>query len=313
MKKNLSLSLALMAGICASAQNVCTIDAKAWLTEKGAADPTALTAIDANSVIVDNEDVTVSTGAADQYKAVDIAFNGYNKVRFGADKDVDCSDLGLQGNSNPKGAGGEDPAKNFVQPGTGAYYVVKAKKDGYFYAVLKASSNKAYTVFEEGKCLSYTLAMNIADDADKNADPITNGVLTYTLPADEEGFYDQSNGTILWPIQIYHNNNAEATSAGNGLGVIMFKVYADCNYVFNAVGSKASFKGFCYSENPVDVSIVAEDGSTLKLLSGGSTDITEINTDKNDVDAPAYNIAGQRVNKNAKGIVIINGKKYVNK
>lgn len=88
----------------------------------------------------------------------------------------------------------------------------------------------------------------------------------------------------------------------------MFKVYADCNYVFNAVGSKASFKGFCYSENPVDVSIVAEDGSTLKLLSGGSTDITEINTDKNDVDAPAYNIAGQRVNKNAKGIVIINGK-----
>lgn len=105
MKKILSLSLALMAGICASAQNVCTIDAKAWLTEKGAADPTALTAIDANSVIVDNEDVTVSTGAADQYKAVDIAFNGYNKVRFGADKDVDCSDLGLQGNSNPKGAG----------------------------------------------------------------------------------------------------------------------------------------------------------------------------------------------------------------
>lgn len=313
MKKILSLSLALMAGICASAQNVCTIDAKAWLTEKGAADPTVSTAIAANSVIVDNEDVTVSTGAADQYKAVDIAFNGYNKVRFGADQDVDCSDLGLQGNSNPKGAGGEDPAKNFVQPGTGAYYVVKAKKDGYFYAVLKASSNKAYTVFEEGNCLSYTFAMNIADGADTNADPITNGVLTYTLPADADGFYDQSNGTILWPIQIYHNN-AEATSAGNGLGVIMFKVYADCNYVFNAVGSKASLKGFCYSENPVDVSIVAEDGSTLKLLSGsGSTGITEINTDKADVNAPAYNIAGQRVNKNAKGIVIINGKKYVNK
>ena len=40
---------------------------------------------------------------------------------------------------------------------------------------------------KKAKCLSYTLAMNIADDADKNADPITNGVLTYTLPADEEG------------------------------------------------------------------------------------------------------------------------------
>ena len=87
MKKILSLSLALMAGICASAQNVCTIDAKAWLTEKGAADPTALTAIDANSVIVDNEDVTVSTGAADQYKAVDIAFNG-NTVQEGCSSDM---------------------------------------------------------------------------------------------------------------------------------------------------------------------------------------------------------------------------------
>ena len=32
-----------------------------------------------------------------------------------------------------------------------------------------------------------------------------------------------------------------------------------------------------------------------------------------DANAPAYNLAGQRVNANAKGLVIKNGKKYVNK
>ena len=34
--------------------------------------------------------------------------------------------------------------------------------------------------------------------------------------------------------------------------------------------------------------------------------------DKN-VDAPAYNLAGQRVNDAYKGIVVKNGKKYMNK
>lgn len=44
----------------------------------------------------------------------------------------------------------------------------------------------------------------------------------------------------------------------------------------------------------------------------GGTGISNITADEN-ADAPAYNIAGQRVNANAKGLVIRNGKKYVNK
>lgn len=44
----------------------------------------------------------------------------------------------------------------------------------------------------------------------------------------------------------------------------------------------------------------------------GGTGISNITADEN-ADAPAYNIAGQRVNANAKGLVIKNGKKYVNK
>lgn len=46
---------------------------------------------------------------------------------------------------------------------------------------------------------------------------------------------------------------------------------------------------------------------------GVPTSINGITTDAADENAPIYNLAGQRVNKNAKGILIQNGKKFVNK
>lgn len=41
------------------------------------------------------------------------------------------------------------------------------------------------------------------------------------------------------------------------------------------------------------------------------TGINNITTEATDADAPVYNLAGQRVGKNAKGVLIKNGKKYV--
>ncbi len=46
---------------------------------------------------------------------------------------------------------------------------------------------------------------------------------------------------------------------------------------------------------------------------GGSTGITEVASDKLNENAPVYNLAGQRVSKDAKGILIQNGKKFINK
>ena len=43
----------------------------------------------------------------------------------------------------------------------------------------------------------------------------------------------------------------------------------------------------------------------------GITDITK-NVEEN-VNAPVYNLAGQKVNANAKGLLIKNGKKFMNK
>ncbi|MFW5611373.1 MAG: nuclease, partial [Prevotella pectinovora] len=49
----------------------------------------------------------------------------------------------------------------------------------------------------------------------------------------------------------------------------------------------------------------------FKVCSGDPSGINEINADKFDVNAPVYNLAGQRVNANAKGILIQNGKKFI--
>lgn len=51
----------------------------------------------------------------------------------------------------------------------------------------------------------------------------------------------------------------------------------------------------------------------INIVIGNPTGVTEVKTAENAADAPIYNIAGQKVTKNAKGIVIINGKAYINK
>ncbi len=46
-------------------------------------------------------------------------------------------------------------------------------------------------------------------------------------------------------------------------------------------------------------------------LTAGATGISDITANKANANAPIYNLAGQRVNDNAKGILIQNGKKFV--
>ena len=52
----------------------------------------------------------------------------------------------------------------------------------------------------------------------------------------------------------------------------------------------------------------------ISLSDGNTTSIANLNVNENiDTNAPMYNLAGQRVNKNYKGVVIVNGKKMLNK
>jgi len=53
-------------------------------------------------------------------------------------------------------------------------------------------------------------------------------------------------------------------------------------------------------------------GNQLYSINGVTTGINKVEADTEDVNAPAYNLAGQRVNNSYKGIIIKNGKKYIN-
>lgn len=53
-------------------------------------------------------------------------------------------------------------------------------------------------------------------------------------------------------------------------------------------------------------------GNQLYSINGVTTGINKVEADTENVNAPAYNLAGQRVNNSYKGIIIKNGKKYIN-
>ena len=54
-------------------------------------------------------------------------------------------------------------------------------------------------------------------------------------------------------------------------------------------------------------------GSSIYSVNGVTTGISGINSDKPDTTAPGFNLAGQRVNNSFKGVVIQNGKKFINR
>ena len=54
-------------------------------------------------------------------------------------------------------------------------------------------------------------------------------------------------------------------------------------------------------------------GSSIYSVNGVTTGVNGITTDEADPNAPVFNLAGQRVNDNFKGVVIKNGKKFMNR
>ena len=54
-------------------------------------------------------------------------------------------------------------------------------------------------------------------------------------------------------------------------------------------------------------------GSSIYSVNGVTTGVNGITTDEADTNAPVFNLAGQRVNGNFKGVVIKNGKKFMNR
>ncbi|MDE6380067.1 MAG: hypothetical protein K2L11_06310 [Muribaculaceae bacterium] len=102
-------------------------------------------------------------------------------------------------------------------------------------------------------------------------------------------------------------------------GFLSFPVYEGSDYYFSALGSKAACGGFVYTETAPSIvyeEVVAEDGTVTsprvefpEILESGVESVAI----ENNVDAPVYNLMGVRVNADAKGILIQNGKKFIRK
>ncbi len=255
----------------------------------------------------------ISNAFATQHKVVDCKNDNFNKVIF--DGNEILTKQGVQGNDNPKDADGGNPALTLKAATEGAVVQINAEKDGWAYLVGKLSSNKQYVVFENKAAVGYKLAMESADDR------ATNGVLAYTLEG--VGEYNEiemrADGTspIQWVIRIIMGDD-EATTAGNGLGYVGFPIYAGCEYYVHATGSKVSWSGIYFADAEAS-SIVVEgedgDGNAIsRSLTDASTGVQTIEAaNVANPYAPMYNVAGQQVNASYKGIVLQNGKKFINK
>ena len=307
MKKMLLSAALLMTAFAANAQN-----------EIGYVDPAAIgvddagVSLTAGTVVASTENVEVSVKNDDSFKATglkgdNIVFNGESLATSG---------MGIQGNSNPPG----DCAKTGLYPPTGCVYTFKPNADGYIYVFHAGSGNKNYVVFEEGLRYPYIFAMENTggDDVDAGTAPAT---FAYDLTAiDGATYYDAELDATYVSADYAIPQAAEAATGTQykttGNSVIKFQVLGGLTYDVLATGSKLTLVAFAFDTTgdanvSTDANVLLENG---QIPGGGGAGIEGVVIDEvNNADAPAYNIAGQRVNKNAKGIVIINGKKYINK
>ena len=270
MKKFLLSAAAIMAAMTMNAQEVCTFNAENVL----GLDADNGTALTAGTVIGETASIVATIGADDTYKPQSV------KATAG-DTEIDG---GLQGATNPKDEDGASSNTTLKVPVSGAFLQFEAKADGFLYVIHKASSNKAYTVFEEGEAIGYTFA------AIGNKDPLPE-VYEFTLAgageynwlkeagitsvefaeqeylkATDKAAYDarwaaQDDGTTKWT----------NISAG-GIGVIKFPVFADCKYVVNASGSKITAGGFVFS---TEDNVTIKSGDVTIIGEGGTTPVVE--------------------------------------
>ena len=246
MKKILLSAAAVFAAMSLNAQEICTFNPDNVLN----LDADNGSALTAGTIIGETESIIATIGADDSYKPQDVAsiINGVE------------SKGGLQGSTNPKDADGGTPSSTLVQPASGAYLQFEAKADGFLYVIHKASSNKAYTVFEEGSAIGYTFA------AFGNKEPLPE---VYQFTIEGGGEYNYLSETDRTKIDFAEQewlkvNNPEFYEANwaaqddgttkwtnvsaNGLGVIKFAVAKDCKYIVNANGSKITAGGFVFSK-----------------------------------------------------------------
>lgn len=258
MKKNLLFVAALMAGLSLSAGEVGKIDTLA-LGLSGTA-----TAVTAGTIVAQTTSVTMSIAFDDNYKSTSIVANEFTAIS------VDGNEFsnGIQGGTNPKDANGITPNFSLSVPVGGAALKLDVRADGFIYILHKASSHKAYTVFENGTAMGYDFAMNTTND-------LLGSIYRWTLAGEGEYNYIPAGDTIQWPEKYvtgyadYLAANTLTQIGAGGMGYIKFPVFKDCSYIVNANGSKITCSGFYFSATGKEkVELI---GATNLIIDEGST------------------------------------------
>lgn len=296
MKKNLLFAAAMVASVCASAQSYVVADAeKMGLTSEVAP-------VTAGTLVGETADFKVSIAFDDSYKANSASANDF--TAFVIDGTEIAGSYGIQGNSNPKDINNASPDGSLLAPATGAVFQIDALADGYVYVLGKMSSNKSYTVFEEGSAIPYTFVMDSNNEALGDLFSITlNGVDV------GDGIINVTEA-ITWPEKIYLGDGWEAAAgeAGkigiSGMGLLKFQVFKDCKYLCNAVGSKMMLCAAYFDKEGDAVVSIKNDSQTLTLI--GGTEGIASNVAAADVVASAYyTVAGQEIAAPVKGINLV--------
>lgn len=277
-------------------------------------DPAALgitgtaASFEATKTLADDDNMTFSLLFTDNVKTNEI-LSQYPTIQVG-DKAWNIEG-GIQGNGNPKPSSAKDlPTEGFV-------IKITVKNDGWLTVPSKISPSKAYGMWDAtaGKMMAYTMGGSIG---------IENSKFYYTLPATEEGYLDFAaadadtylSGSKLKNVcDVITNSNVLQDADGKWLNVSGFlqcPVKKDNVYYVNAYGSKISFAGAFFTPGAAQPTVVMS-GAELpeETFKPGTSAVDAVEVEN--ADAPVYNMMGVRVNSDAKGILIQNGKKFIRK
>ena len=172
---------------------------------------------------------------------------------------------------------------NWADADFGAY--VCGKNSGKL--VSDAAPTGCVYKFETAKAGSVTVGVQLGGTKGfhiLDADFAEVAPASYNLPAAKDG--DSQEFT--------QNEKGENIIAKKSNGTVTFSVAEGGTYYVLAAGTRMGFYGF-------------------KYVTGTSTGISDIQAPKSSKDGATFNLLGQKVASNAKGIVIKNGKKFINK
>ena len=172
---------------------------------------------------------------------------------------------------------------NWADADFGAY--VCGKNSGKL--VSDAAPTGCVYKFETAKAGSVTVAVQLSGNKGfhiLDADFAEVAPASYNLPAAKDGASQEFT----------QNKKGENIIAEKSNGTVTFSVAEGGTYYVFAAGSKMGFYGF-------------------KYVTGTSTGISDIQAPKSSKDGATFNLLGQKVANDAKGIVIKNGKKFINK